>query len=244
MCWAMRRSWAACRNRPSPPTPRPGLRRRHRRPAGRPQASGPDPDQYVPGNLVSGRLRHLRRQRLSTRQGRAGGRSGRGRHQPARRRGRLPQPGAVCQFAGSGFSVTTEFSADRRGTRGGLALMLAWRRPRPRRKQPVCHYAVTGDAIAIVPDRDGRATPSRGRMIVASRSIGLCLLCHSGPIPEAFPGDTGAQPGGCRGALVGGSTAAAYRRWHPSQSRHHHAGLLSDHGVAARRQGLSPARRS
>ena len=26
--------------------------------------------------------------------------------------------------------------------------------------------------------------PARGRAIVANRTVGLCLLCHSGPIPE------------------------------------------------------------
>jgi sulfur-oxidizing protein SoxX len=26
--------------------------------------------------------------------------------------------------------------------------------------------------------------PARGRAIVANRQVGLCLLCHSGPIPE------------------------------------------------------------
>lgn len=26
--------------------------------------------------------------------------------------------------------------------------------------------------------------PARGRAIVASRQLGLCLLCHTGPIPE------------------------------------------------------------
>src|SRR5260221_12957443 len=26
--------------------------------------------------------------------------------------------------------------------------------------------------------------PERGRTIVANRTVGLCLLCHSGPIPE------------------------------------------------------------
>ena len=44
-------------------------------------------------------------------------------------------------------------------------------------------YTVVGDAI---PD-PLTATPgdaSRGRAIVANRSVGLCLLCHSGPIPE------------------------------------------------------------
>lgn len=32
--------------------------------------------------------------------------------------------------------------------------------------------------------------PARGRAIVASRQVGLCLLCHSGPFPEeAFQGN-------------------------------------------------------
>ena len=29
-----------------------------------------------------------------------------------------------------------------------------------------------------------KGDPGRGRAIVASRQIGLCLLCHSGPFPE------------------------------------------------------------
>jgi L-cysteine S-thiosulfotransferase len=29
-----------------------------------------------------------------------------------------------------------------------------------------------------------KGDPVRGRAIVASRQLGLCLLCHSGPIPE------------------------------------------------------------
>ena len=32
--------------------------------------------------------------------------------------------------------------------------------------------------------------PARGRAIVASRQVGLCMLCHSGPFPEErFQGD-------------------------------------------------------
>ena len=35
-----------------------------------------------------------------------------------------------------------------------------------------------------------RGDAARGRAIVADRSIGLCLLCHSGPFPEErFQGD-------------------------------------------------------
>ena len=49
--------------------------------------------------------------------------------------------------------------------------------------QPVVPYAVVGDAIPA----PLTATPGdaqRGRAIVASRQQGLCLLCHTGPIPE------------------------------------------------------------
>ena len=42
---------------------------------------------------------------------------------------------------------------------------------------------VEGDAIPEpLAVRPGDA--ARGRAIVANRSVGLCLLCHSGPIPE------------------------------------------------------------
>ena len=35
-----------------------------------------------------------------------------------------------------------------------------------------------------------KGDPVRGRAIVASRQVGLCLLCHSGPFPEErFQGD-------------------------------------------------------
>ena len=44
-------------------------------------------------------------------------------------------------------------------------------------------YVVVGDAIpASLTGRPGDA--ARGRQIVASRERGLCLLCHSGPLPE------------------------------------------------------------
>ncbi len=42
---------------------------------------------------------------------------------------------------------------------------------------------VVGDAIpASLTGQPGDA--ARGRAIVANRSVGLCLLCHSAPIPE------------------------------------------------------------
>jgi L-cysteine S-thiosulfotransferase len=50
-------------------------------------------------------------------------------------------------------------------------------------------YAVVDDAIPqSLTGAPG--DPARGRAIVASRQVGLCLLCHSGPFPEErFQGD-------------------------------------------------------
>lgn len=52
-------------------------------------------------------------------------------------------------------------------------------------------YRVAGDSI---PDALSDAPPdaSRGRAIVASRQVGLCLLCHAAPIAEErFQGNIG-----------------------------------------------------
>ncbi len=50
--------------------------------------------------------------------------------------------------------------------------------------------------------------PARGRAIVASRTQGLCLLCHSGPIPEErFQGN------------LAPDLAGAGRRWTTGQLR-------------------------
>src|SRR5260370_17405314 len=44
-------------------------------------------------------------------------------------------------------------------------------------------YTVVGDSIpASLTGKPGDA--QRGRALVANRTVGLCLLCHSGPIPE------------------------------------------------------------
>jgi sulfur-oxidizing protein SoxX len=50
-------------------------------------------------------------------------------------------------------------------------------------------YEIVGDAIPqSLTGAPGDA--ARGRAIVANRQLGLCLLCHSGPIPEErFQGD-------------------------------------------------------
>ena len=44
-------------------------------------------------------------------------------------------------------------------------------------------FAVVGDAIPQ-PLTESPGDAARGRAIVANRQVGLCLLCHSGPIPE------------------------------------------------------------
>ncbi len=50
-----------------------------------------------------------------------------------------------------------------------------------------------------------RGDPARGRLIVADRRVGLCLLCHSGPIPEErFQGDLGPDLRGVGGRLSEG----------------------------------------
>jgi sulfur-oxidizing protein SoxX len=44
-------------------------------------------------------------------------------------------------------------------------------------------WTVEGDAIAQ-PLSSAPGDAQRGREIVANRQVGLCLLCHTGPIPE------------------------------------------------------------
>jgi len=41
-----------------------------------------------------------------------------------------------------------------------------------------------GEDAIPQPLTGAQGDPARGRAIVASRQIGLCLLCHSGPFPE------------------------------------------------------------
>jgi L-cysteine S-thiosulfotransferase len=67
---------------------------------------------------------------------------------------------------------------------GLLAVLLALPVPPAWAQQaPGDVVVVEGDAIPEpLAVRPGDA--ARGRAIVANRSVGLCLLCHSGPIPE------------------------------------------------------------
>jgi sulfur-oxidizing protein SoxX len=45
-------------------------------------------------------------------------------------------------------------------------------------------YTITGDGIASPLAGAAAGDAVRGRAIVANRQVGLCLLCHTGPIPE------------------------------------------------------------
>ena len=66
---------------------------------------------------------------------------------------------------------------------GLLAVLLALPIPSAWAQQGPGDDVVEGDAIPEpLAVRPGDA--ARGRAVVANRSVGLCLLCHSGPIPE------------------------------------------------------------
>ena len=65
-------------------------------------------------------------------------------------------------------------------------------------------YKVVGDAI---PESltGAKGDPARGRAIVADRTVGLCLLCHSGPFPEErFQGTIGPELNGIGARLSEG----------------------------------------
>jgi L-cysteine S-thiosulfotransferase len=68
-------------------------------------------------------------------------------------------------------------------------------------------YEVVGDAIPTsLTSKAGDA--AKGRAIVANRQVGLCLLCHSGPLPEErFQGN------------LAPSLAGAGARWSEGQLR-------------------------
>ena len=71
----------------------------------------------------------------------------------------------------------------------------------------ISNYGVVGDAIpASLSGSAGDA--AKGRSIVANRQVGLCLLCHSGPLPEErFQGN------------LAPSLAGAGSRWSEGQLR-------------------------
>ena len=92
----------------------------------------------------------------------------------------------------------------RRLLAAGLAAGLA---ASPVRADDLRPYTIVGDAIpASLTGAPG--DPARGRAIVADRTRGLCLLCHSGPIPEErFQGN------------LSPSLAGAGARWSEGQLR-------------------------
>jgi sulfur-oxidizing protein SoxX len=90
---------------------------------------------------------------------------------------------------------------------GLLAVLLVITVPAAQAQEGPRPYVVVRDAIPqSLAARPGDA--ARGRAIVANRSVGLCLLCHSGPIPEErFQGN------------LAPSLAGAGARWSPAQLR-------------------------
>ncbi len=69
----------------------------------------------------------------------------------------------------------------------------------PAGADPLYAYAITNDAIPkSLTDRPG--DPARGRAIVGDRQRGLCLLCHTGPFPDAHEQGTLAPDLGGAGA--------------------------------------------
>jgi L-cysteine S-thiosulfotransferase len=59
----------------------------------------------------------------------------------------------------------------------------------PARTEALRPYTIVGDAIPASLT-GSKGDPARGRAIVTNRSVGLCLLCHSGPFPdERFQGN-------------------------------------------------------
>lgn len=64
---------------------------------------------------------------------------------------------------------------------GGVMMVAPWTGfAQQQQQQPL---QVVGDAIPQALTATP-GDPARGRAIIASRQLGLCLLCHSGPIPE------------------------------------------------------------
>ena len=89
-------------------------------------------------------------------------------------------------MAGSGH-LPRKFSAERFGT-AALAGLLVWLSVGPTDppladEPSLVRYEIVDDSIpASLIGAVG--DPTRGRVIVVNRQVGLCLLCHSGPFPE------------------------------------------------------------
>ena len=80
-------------------------------------------------------------------------------------------------------------SPPRRSADAAALLLLALALPAAAQAPGSGPVRIVEDAIPE-PLTGTRGDPGRGRAIVANRQLGLCLLCHSGPIPEErFQGD-------------------------------------------------------
>jgi L-cysteine S-thiosulfotransferase len=77
----------------------------------------------------------------------------------------------------------------------------------PLQAPPATAWQRVGDAVPT-PLTSQPGDPAAGRVIVASRQTGLCLLCHSGPLPEA------PQQGNLAPSLAGAGS-----RWNAGQLR-------------------------
>src|SRR5690348_13123926 len=91
--------------------------------------------------------------------------------------------------------------AKRSGEALALALGAVLMAP-PASAEALAPYVVAGDGIAA-PLTGRPGDPVKGRQVVASRQVGLCLLCHAGPFPEErFQGTIGPDLAGV-GARLG-----------------------------------------
>jgi L-cysteine S-thiosulfotransferase len=80
-----------------------------------------------------------------------------------------------------------------RGTIGviGIAALLCGAAASLQADEALRPYAVVGDAVPVSLT-GAPGDPVRGKAIVVSRQTGLCLLCHSAPLPEEkFQGTIG-----------------------------------------------------
>ena len=182
-CWAMPPSWAACPSRPSPPTPRPRSARQ------RSSSCWPGASRSIRslintcyslvapdyGISIAGVYR--------------------------------PDKGVLADIPGAGGTSPLEVVGGFRGQEAlyadelvqddhcrDLRLSDVARGPaRPPRwlllslrpgRRTAAQLHRRGRCHSRAAHRHSRAMPARGRAIVANRSVGLCLLCHSGPIPE------------------------------------------------------------
>lgn len=88
-----------------------------------------------------------------------------------------------------------------------LAVVLALLAPAAPAQDELRSFMIVRDSIPE-PLTGAPGDAARGRAIVVNRSVGLCLLCHSGPIPEErFQGN------------LAPSLAGAGSRWSEGQLR-------------------------